>query len=156
MLIDTRVWALALRAGVAPPGSALADLGERARRVVNRLRGDATVLFTPQLVAEIQHVATSRGAHRLPAQLAADYLVQLLADRRSRFRPASRRHVTQALALSVESGIHVWDYLVALPWMGDMDRLITMDPHYRHAHFSARCAVENPLGLWRHEGQPLA
>jgi hypothetical protein len=30
-----------------------------------------------------------------------------------------------------------------------------MDPHYRHAHFTALAAVENPLGIWASEGQPL-
>jgi hypothetical protein len=155
VLIDTRIWVLALRAPVAPAGSALARLGERAREIVQRTRSEATILFTPQLVAEIQHVVTSRGPNRLPAPVARDYLLQLLADRRSRFRGLSRRQLHRALDLSAESGVHIWDYLVTLPWQGEMDRLVTMDPHYRHPHFREIGPVENPLGLWRHEGQPL-
>jgi hypothetical protein len=141
---------------VAEPGSPLAVLGERARQFVLRERETGTMLFTSQLVAEIHHVLISRGAHRLPATVARDYLLELLGSRRSRLRTLSRRGLTRALNLSAESGIHVWDYLVALPWEGEIDRLVTMDPHYRHPHFSELAPVENPLGLWRHEGQPLA
>lgn len=155
-LIDTRVWVLALRAGVAAPGSALAQLGERARNAVAEVRRTSIVLFTPQLVGEIHHVATSRGAHRLPADTARLYLSQLLAARRSRFRALSRRHILRGLDLAAESRIHIWDYLVVLPWEGEIDRLVTMDPHYRHPHFAGMCRIENPLGLWRHEGQALA
>jgi predicted nucleic acid-binding protein len=155
VLIDTRIWVLALRAPVAPAGSSLARLGERARELVVRLREEATILFTPQLVGEIRHVLTSRGSARLPAAVARDYLHQLLADRRSRFRTLSRRQLQLALDLSAESGVHLWDYLVVLPWQGQIDRLLTMDPHYRHPHFREVGPVENPLGLWRHEGQPL-
>jgi hypothetical protein len=155
-LVDTRIWVLALRAPVAEPGSRLAALGERARRFVVRERETATLLFTPQLVAEIHHVLTSRGANRLPATVARDYLLELLSSRRSRLRTLPRRGLIRALNLSAESGIHVWDYLVALPWEGEIDRLVTMDPHYRHPHFAELAPVENPLGLWRHEGQALA
>lgn len=156
VLIDTRVWVLALRAGVAPPGSPLALLGEKARRLVADVRGTSTLLFTPQLVAEIHHVLTSRGTHRLPATTASAYVAQLLADRRSRFRSPTRRQVIRALDLAAASNIHIWDYLVVLPWEGEIDRVLTMDPHYRHATFKGLCRVENPLGLWRHERQPLA
>ena len=38
----------------------------------------------------------------------------------------------------------------------EIDRLVTMDPHYRHPHFAELAPVENPLGLCRHEGKPLA
>jgi hypothetical protein len=155
-LVDTRIWVLALRAPLAEPGSALADLGERARRVVEEVRARDIVLLTPQLLAEIHHVATGRGAHRLPAADARRYLLQLLADRRSRFRALSRARFARALSLSAESGIHIWDYLVVLPWDGELDRILTMDPHFRHRHFASFGRIENPLGLWRHEGQPLA
>ena len=109
-----------------------------------------------KLAGEIHHVLTSRGTQRFPPALARDYLLQLLSSRRSRFRTLSRRNLLQALDLSAESGIHIWDYLATLPWQGEVDRLVTMDPHYRHEHFAAVGPVENPLGLWRHEGQPLA
>jgi hypothetical protein len=156
VLIDTRIWVLALRAPVAAPGSALAALGERARELVVGVRREATTLFTPQLVGEIHHVLTSRGENRLPATTARDYLLEILASRRSRYRTLGRDQLRRALGLSAESGVHVWDYLVALPWAGEIDRLLTMDPHYRHPHFATIGRVENPLGLWRHEGQPLA
>jgi hypothetical protein len=104
-LIDTRIWVLALRAPVAEPGSRLAELGERARKLVLRLREEGTLLFTPQLVAEIRHVLTSRGANRLPSSAARDCLLELLAARRSRLRTLSRRGLTRALNLSAESGI---------------------------------------------------
>jgi hypothetical protein len=155
-LIDTRLWVLSLRAPVAAPGSRLAELGEHARRVVAAARAEGVLLFTSQLVAEIQHVLTSRGSSRLPPDRARDYLRQLLAAPRSRFRTPSRRQLLRALDLSAESSIHVWDYLVVLPWEGEVDRILTMDPHYRHRHFADLATVENPLGLWRHEGQALA
>ena len=133
----------------------LADLARRAAEVVRGAIERDLLLFTPQLVAEIHHVTTSRVRPKPLATLVRDYLRAILSRRNTRFRPATRTHVDQALTLSAESGIHVWDYLVVLPWRGRVDRILTMDPHYRHAHFGAIARVENPLGLWRTEGQPL-
>jgi len=154
-LIDTRVWVLALRSPAIEPQAPLADLAGRAAVLVRDAIEHELVLFTPQLVAEIHHVATSRLRPRSLGTVVRDYLHAILARRHTRFRPATRSHVDEALSLSAESGVHVWDYLVVLPWRGRIDRVITMDPHYRHAHFGTLARIENPLGLWRTEGQPL-
>jgi hypothetical protein len=84
-----------------------------------------------------------------------DYLRQLLDRRNARYRPISRARLDEALALAGESGIHVWDYLTALPCKDRIDRIVTMDTHDRHAHFTALARVENPLGVWASAGQPL-
>jgi hypothetical protein len=154
-LIDTRLWVLALRAPVYLPGSHLGELGGRAADIVRSALREDVVLFSPQLVAEVHHVATSRVRPRLVGVAIGKYLQQVLGRRNARFRTLSRPLLEEALSRTAESGIHVWDYLVVLPWKGRVDRILTMDPHYRHAHFTALAAVENPLGIWASEGQPL-
>ena len=155
-LIDTRVWVLALRAPLYRADSGLADLAGRAAAIVMSALLADVVLFTPQLVGEVHHVTTSRVRPRMEGALVAGYLRQVFGRRNVRFRKGGRRQTLAAVERSALSGIHVWDYLVALPWEGEIDRIVTMDPHYRHAHFTALARVENPLGLWRTEGEPLA
>ena len=154
-LIDTRIWVLALRAPLYEAGSHLADLGSRSAEIVREALGRDVVLFSPQLIAEIHHVTTSRARPRLPRAMVRDYLRQILGRRNARYRPVSRARLEEALALAAESGIHIWDYLVALPCRERLDRIVTMDPHYRHPHFSGLARVDNPLGLWASERQPL-
>ncbi|MBI2897915.1 MAG: hypothetical protein HYY06_30430 [Deltaproteobacteria bacterium] len=154
-LIDTRVWVLALRAPALPADSPLADAANRAAELASTCIDRDLVLFTPQLVAEIHHVAMSRVRPRPLATAVVDYLSGLLSLRNARLRAATRRDVADALALSTQSGIHIWDYLVVLPWRGRVDRIVSMDPHYRHPHFAQIASLENPLGIWRSEGQPL-
>ena len=156
ILIDTRIWVLALRAPLYEAGSRLAHLGSRSAEIVRDALARDVLLFSPQLVAEIHHVTTSRTRPRLPGAMARDYLWQILSRRNARYRPISRARLEEALALAAESGIHIWDYLVALPCKERLDRIVTMDPHYRHPHFGRLARVDNPLGLWASEGQPLA
>jgi hypothetical protein len=155
-LIDTRVWVLALRAPLYPAGSGLAELAGRAAALVTTALTAEVVLFTPQLVGEIHHVTTARVRPRMESALVARYLRQVLGRRNVRFRDGGRPRTLAALERSAASGIHVWDYLVVLPWERAIDRIVTMDPHYRHPHFTTLARVENPLGLWRTEGEPLA
>jgi hypothetical protein len=146
---------LALRAPLYPAGSGLADLAGRAAGIVESALAADVVLFTPQLVGEVHHVTTARVRPRMESSLVARYLRQVLGRRNVRFRDGGRLRTLAAIERSAASGVHVWDYLVALPWEGEIDRIVTMDPHYRHAHFTGLARVENPLGLWRTEGEPL-
>lgn len=51
-------------------------------------------------------------------------------------------------AMSLASGIHIYDYLVALPLKGLVDRIYSADDHFQHPHFTSIAPVENPVAPW--------
>jgi hypothetical protein len=57
------------------------------------------------------------------------------------------------VALSLASGIHVYDYLVAVPLRGLVDVIYTADSHFlEDPTFGAIAPVVNPMTWEMHEG----
>ncbi len=150
-LIDTRIWVLALKRAVYPEGSPERDLGEKAQALVRRVSVEADLRFSPQLVAEIYAVSVGRG-RRLRPGVVTRYLETVLAVSRVRFEGITPEQVRWAMASSREAGVHIWDFLVVAPFRHRLDRLLTMDPHFRHPAFADCGRVDNPLGVWKVEG----
>jgi len=51
----------------------------------------------------------------------------------------------------VISARHIWDYLIVLPFENDINRIITMDPHFNHPTLSSIAKIENPINIWKSE-----
>ncbi|MBU0566945.1 hypothetical protein KJ693_06550 [bacterium] len=49
---------------------------------------------------------------------------------------------------SLDSGIHIYDYLVALPLKGMVSKIYSADAHLQHQDFKEIAEVENPLFPW--------
>jgi len=68
------------------------------------------------------------------------------------FKTTSKETISRAFELSASSRIHIWDYLVVLPFENDINRIITMDPHFNHPTLSSIARIENPINIWKSEG----
>lgn len=61
--------------------------------------------------------------------------------------------VGEAFRLSKQSGIHIYDYMVALPLRGLVQVIYTADSHFENEHFQQIARVVNPLSWVMCEGQ---
>lgn len=153
ILVDTRIWVLGLKAPFLQKGDPEMKPATKASAFLKTmLTRNAGLLFSSQLIAEIFHVLTQRGK-KMPAAQARTLITDLLERGGSIYRPVSQATFLRAMELSASSGIHVWDYLVVLPFEDLLDRIYTMDPHFQHPSFQSLCPIENPIGIWKTEGQ---
>lgn len=151
-LIDTRIWALALKVAYMTKSDPDYSLADRAKSlVVDTLKKDR-VLVSAQLMGEIYHVATRRGI-RLPSDDVVTYLNNLLEKDNVLFDITGEETVKKAIELSSKYNVHVWDFLVVLPFETAVDIIYTMDPHFQNPYFQKIAKLENPLGVWKVEGQ---
>lgn len=49
---------------------------------------------------------------------------------------------------SLVSGIHIYDYLVAIPLKGMVNEIFSADDHFQHKDFKQIAKVSNPLFPW--------
>lgn len=155
ILIDTRIWALGLKAPFLTPDDAALKYATTAQSFLKRaIRSKNEILISSQLAAEIFHVLAQRG-NRMQAPQARRLLQDLFSRRTTIYRPVSRNIFDRCMELSSAGGIHIWDYLVAFPFEDALDRIYTMDPHFHHKDFQTLAQVENPVGPWKTEGQEL-
>jgi predicted nucleic acid-binding protein len=114
-------------------------------------QSNETILISSQLAAEIFHVLVNRGI-KIPPAHANKYLNALLNHKNVEFKSPSKENILKAIELSASSGIHIWDYLVVLPFENGINRIITMDPHFNHPSLSSIARIENPINIWKTEG----
>jgi len=62
--------------------------------------------------------------------------------------PLNMEHVIKAINLSLESKIHIYDYLVVVPLENIVNEIFSADRHFRHRHFTEIAKVTNPLKPW--------
>lgn len=56
--------------------------------------------------------------------------------------------IESCLFKSLVSNIHIYDYLVALPFKGVVERIYSADSHFQHQDFTEIAEVINPLSPW--------
>jgi hypothetical protein len=56
--------------------------------------------------------------------------------------------VKEAYMLSTRSNIHIYDYLVVLPFKGEVEEIYSSDQHFQHPDFTSVAKVVNPLEEW--------
>jgi hypothetical protein len=54
--------------------------------------------------------------------------------------------------LSKQTGIHIWDFLIYLPFEREVEKIVTTDPHFNISFFKQQVLIENPIGIWKKEG----
>lgn len=151
-LIDTRLWVLALKRAVYEQGTEEHELGTRAQQVIEACLEHDHILLSGQLLSEVYAVATGRG-RRITPTVVRGYIDTILSAPRARFLGTHADHYLEAIDRSSRSGIHIWDFLVVLPFRDSLDRIVTMDPHFRDPIFGDIATIENPMGVWKVEGQ---
>lgn len=77
------------------------------------------------------------------------YVNDLLLSERVVKIPVTVSHVKEALKLSKESGIHVWDFFCIIPIKEYIDVIYSVDKHFLHETFQKLgIKIENPLKIW--------
>lgn len=142
--VDSNIWYVAY---TKPSDPAFDAVHRRCRAFLDTVLSDpsAFIAISTYQMAEIAELLR-RG------RVADDVRPKLLAAfETAKFIPqeVTRSIVREAMRLSGESGIHVYDYLVALPLRGVVDRLYSADDHFLHPHFTSIAPVENPVAPWR-------
>ncbi|MHA1721957.1 MAG: hypothetical protein ACTSXW_02670 [Candidatus Baldrarchaeia archaeon] len=93
------------------------------------------------------HVLGFRG-FKLPMDFVVEYVNVLLFSERIIKVPVTSSHVQEALKLSRESGIHIWDFLCIVPIREYLDRIYTVDKYFLHETFQKLgIKIENPLEI---------
>lgn len=143
VLIDTNIWHFAL---VKPIEEEYIIIHEKALEFLSRIIDDKTVRIgmSTYQVAEIIEVLRRS---RVPNQVIKDILDDFKTTK-FYIAPLMREHVIKSISLSLESGIHIYDYLVSIPLENIVDEIFSADKHFKHKHFTNIAKVTNPLEPW--------
>ena len=134
-MIDTELWSMAKK---RPDEDKFASKEEFTKALEMHRRAKAFfVKVFPMLkiymsihqLAEIYHVLAFRGA-RIPRSHAEAIVRSIMEDGNIIKVPVTLEHVEEAIRESVESNIHVWDYLCFIPVKDYVDTVFTCDKHF--------------------------
>lgn len=151
IIIDTPLWTLGLKAPFLSAHDKALQTAAQAQIFLREiLRTNADLLFSSQLIGEIFDELTAKG-NQIPSDQAERLIADLFLRRGSVYRPVSQSIIERALHLSATNHIPVWDYLIALPFEDQLDRIYTIDAHFEHPSLSGLAEIENPLGVWKEE-----
>ncbi len=147
--VDTQIW---LYAYGRPKLPQYLPVHIEAKDFLNRIlkATDTTVALSLQQAAEILQLLGEIG-------VSSEERIQLLQDFSSDkflLQTVTIGHLEEALRLSMKSSVHIWDYLVALPLRGIVQKIYSADKHFfRTDHFSKIAEVSNPLSWEMVEGK---
>ena len=143
ILVDTNIWHFAM---VKPAEEEFLDIHRRANEfLLSTLTDEDTrIALSSYQIAEVVEVLRR-------SRVDLDARMRLLADFKTRkffVADLSLGVVEEAIRASSESGIHIYDYLVAYPLKGVVGRIYSADDHFQHSHFIKMAEVINPLLPW--------
>jgi predicted nucleic acid-binding protein len=147
-LVDTQLWEYACLQQVASPSGVHSE----AATFLDRLFSDpgTQVHVTAYQMAEIMEVLRKAG---LPEAARRTTLAVLQTNCQCVDLDADV--ALECVELSLRSGIHVYDYLVAVPLRGLVDVIYSADRHFlQDPEFGAVAPVVNPVTWEMQEGQP--
>ena len=152
-MVDTELWSFAKK---KPDEGRFAsredfvralDMHERARDFFLNVFPGLKVYMSVHQLAEIYHVLAFRGT-RVSKAYAENVVRAILEDERIVKVAVTLEHVVEAVRESVESNIHVWDYLCFIPVKDYIDTVFTCDRHFVTIGEKYDVKVVNPLGIW--------
>ncbi len=109
---------------------------------------ESEILMTNHQLCEIFHALAYRGK-KIPMAFVSKYCNQLLSSKFMHWYQVLEKHVKQAIKYSLNSGIHIWDYICVLPLYKDAKILYSCDDHFKHETFQSLVSkIENPLNEW--------
>lgn len=143
VLVDSNLWFHAL---TEPRDESHRDLHASAEQFLRTVLTDPQVVVALSVyqIAEILDLLRKAGV----PQLRRDALAEDLRSPKFVLREIPVATVFECFRLSAQSGIHIYDYLVAVPLRGIADRIYSGDDHFQHPHFTAIAPVENPVAPW--------
>ena len=142
VLVDTSVWHFAF---VEPKEKEFTEIHARAREALEKLLSDRDIriAMSAYQVGEVVEVLGRSGVD----SKTREGLIKDFGTGKFFVKELTFDAVAEALRDSFQSGIHVYDYLVAYPLKGLVERIYSADDHFRHEHFGY-AEVVNPVAPW--------
>ena len=143
VLIDTNIWHFALVKPIEKPFMEIHDLASTFLSSI-LLDPNIRIALSCYQVGEMLEVLRKSG-------LDVDLRLRLLEDfGKAKFfvEELSLPAVREAVKASSQSNVHIYDYLVAYPLMGTVNRIYSADNHFVHPDFRKIAEVINPLSPW--------
>ena len=154
VFIDTEIWIFSKKKPKSEKFSKESDFQnankfhEKAIKFLKNQISQNEIFMTYHQLCEIFHILGFRGM-RIPLDNVQRYCFQLLTSEFIIWHQNTIKHVNKALDMSLQSGIHIWDYLCVLPIYKEIDVMYSCDVHFKHESFkSLGPKIENPLNMW--------
>jgi len=153
VMVDTEIWSIAKK---KPDEKKFAlkeefikalEMHEKARDFFMNVFPKLKVYMSMHQLVEIYHVLAFRGA-RVPRSYAKSIVKAIIEDDNIIKVAVTLDHVEEAVRESVESGIHVWDYLCFIPVKDYVDTVYTCDEHFKVIGERYKVKILNPLNTW--------
>ena len=123
------------------------DVHERAVSFFKGVFPSLKVYMSYHQLAEIFHVLAFRGL-KVPLEDAMAIIERIIEDSSIVKAPITADTVKEALRGSLETGIHIWDFLCFLPVRKYVEVIYSSDPHFRVIGRRYGIEVVNPVGKW--------
>lgn len=142
VIIDTGIFEYAF---VKPKEFEFLDLHQKANSwLIAVLKEDKSeILMSTYQIAEVLEIFRRVGA----SKEARESFVEVMEEGFIK-KTISYETVKEANMLSISSNIHIYDYLVVLPFKGEVEEIYSSDQHFQHPDFTSVARVINPLENW--------
>ena len=153
VMVDTEIWSIAKKRPDERKFASREDfvkaleMHERARDFFTNVFPKLKVYMSVHQLAEIYHVLAFRGA-KIPKSHAEAIVRSIIEDDNIVKVTVTLEHIEEAIKESVESNIHVWDYLCFIPVKDYIDTVFTCDEHFIRIGKKYNVRIINPLNTW--------
>ncbi|MEM2146380.1 MAG: hypothetical protein QW279_13535 [Candidatus Jordarchaeaceae archaeon] len=154
VMIDTEIWSFSLKVPIREKfysqeeyKKALEAHEKAATTIKNTILND-TIYMSLHQVSELHHVLSFRGT-KLSPQIVRNYLENIIESDEIVKIEVTKKDLIEAIQLSSQSEIHIWDFLCFVPVKKYIDTVYTTDKHYTHEVFKKfNIKIINPLNYW--------
>ena len=142
VIIDTSLFEYGF---VRPKETEFLDLHQKAKLWLIAIlkKEEIEILMSTYQIAEVLEVFRRVGAsHEAKESFFAMVEEEFIK------RAISYEIIKEAYMLSLRSNIHIYDYLVVLPFKEEVEEIYSADKHFQHSYFTSIANVINPLKDW--------
>jgi len=143
LLVDTNIWHFGY---IVPTKDIWNSIHRIASSFLSEVITDSsvTIFVTIFQVAEIMEVLRK---HAFPV-IQREEVYKGFKTEKFRVIDVKSTDVDVCFKKSLASGIHIYDYLVAIPLKGLINEIFSADDHFQHEDFQKIAKVNNPLSPW--------
>jgi len=152
--IDTEIWSFSQKTPEKDKFDSKEDfnktlaLHKNANTFLKKQIQENQILMTYHQLAEIFHVLGFRGK-KMTLSWLQNFCSSLLSSRFIIWFEINENHLKKSLKMSIESSIHIWDFLCVVPLLDEVDILYSCDKHFLDPSIqSLGPEVVNPLNEW--------
>lgn len=106
------------------------------------------IYFTNHQLSELFHVLSFRG-NKLPIKDSVKFIKNLILLKNISIIINSFKDFLESMNLSMQSKIHIWDFLCVVPLKDYLNEIYTVDRHFQHDIFKRfNFKIKNPIEYW--------